>query len=757
MHWLQALDTHIFYFINHSLSNPLFDWLMPVLSGGDGAMQWFVLAVFFGALAAIFFGNTKTRLCALMIILVVALGDPLVCNTIKHAIMRPRPCMALPNVTERLGCSHSGSMPSSHSANWFAATMVVFLFYRRKIWLMLPVFVMALAVSFSRVYNGVHYPGDVLAGAILGAGYAAALVIALQAIWNFVGKKWFPLWYERLPSLVQNPKPEIQNPPPDNAVQSKIENRKSEIQWLRLGYILIFAAFIGRCIYLTTGTIQLSEDEAYQWTWSKHLALSYFSKPPGIAFIQFFGTHIFGDTQLGVRFFSPVFAAILSFMLLRFFAREAGAKLSFWLLLAGMATPLLGVGSILMTIDPPTVLCWTWAMVAGWRALQPDGKTRHWLIVGLAMGLGFLCKYNAFFQIICFGIFFALWKPSRIHLRKSGPWLALLIFLLCTLPVFIWNAQNGWITVHHVAGNAGLHGRWHPTLRYFWDFIYQELALLNPILLIGAVWAAIVFWKTGRNRPLWIYFFCMGAPVFFGHWIYSFHSRILPNWIAVAVLPMFCLMALYWNEKFRNGARFVKPVFVAGLALGFFAVTILFQSNLIGKLTGEMLPGKFDPLRRVRGWSQTAALAENAREKLQQESGKPAFIICSHYGITGLFSFYIPQARKGANAHQPLVYYMHTDAPKNEFYFWPEYKYLHSRKGENAIFAMKAGTYKLEKDWPWKWLTHQKIERTPPAPESLPPEIADEFESVADLGEHDVEVRGRVYQRIHLWACHDLK
>ena len=66
---------------------------------------------------------------------------------------------------------------------------------------MLP---MALAVSFSRVYNGVHYPGDVLAGAMLGAGYAAAAIIALQAAWNCIGKKWFPLWHAKLPVLVPN-------------------------------------------------------------------------------------------------------------------------------------------------------------------------------------------------------------------------------------------------------------------------------------------------------------------------------------------------------------------------------------------------------------------------------------------------------------------------------------------------------------------------------------------------------------------------
>ena len=200
MHWLQTLDASLFHFINGSLSNPLCDWLMPILSGGDGVMRWFVplaIAIIVGALC---FGNARARLCALMVFLVVALGDPLVVNTIKHAVMRPRPCMALSDVVQRLGCAGSGGMPSAHAANWFAATMVMFLFYRRSLWFMLP---MALAVSFSRIYNGVHYPGDVLVGAILGAGYAAAGVIALQTAWNWIGKKWFPLWHAQRPALLK--------------------------------------------------------------------------------------------------------------------------------------------------------------------------------------------------------------------------------------------------------------------------------------------------------------------------------------------------------------------------------------------------------------------------------------------------------------------------------------------------------------------------------------------------------------------------
>ena len=93
-------------------------------------------------------------------------------------------------------------------------------------------------------------------------------------------------------------------------------------RWLLPGYLLIAALLLFRLGYIASGTIELSNDEAYQWLWSKHLALSYFSKPPGIAFIQFAGTALWGDTQFGVRFFSPVIAAILSIVVLRFLARE---------------------------------------------------------------------------------------------------------------------------------------------------------------------------------------------------------------------------------------------------------------------------------------------------------------------------------------------------------------------------------------------------------------------------------------------------
>ena len=125
-----------------------------------------------------------------------------------------------------------------------------------------------------------------------------------------------------------------------------------------------------------------------------------------------------------------------------------------------------------MTIDPLSVLFWTAAMVAGWRAARPAGTTRQWLWAGLWMGLGFLSKYTNLFQLVCWAVFFLLWPPARKHLRRPGPWLALLIVVLCSLPVVIWNAQHDWITVAHVASDGQLGQQWHRHLHL--EFLLTE-------------------------------------------------------------------------------------------------------------------------------------------------------------------------------------------------------------------------------------------------------------------------------------------
>jgi hypothetical protein len=610
---------------------------------------------------------------------------------------------------------------------------------------MLP---LACLVCFSRLYNAAHYPSDVLAGAILGAGYAVAGMWFFNALWNWAGRKWFPLWWAKVPSLL-NPKtsPAQKSDSPET---SETQSSIAHAQWLRLGYVLIAILFFVRIGYIVSGTIELSGDEAYQWIWSKHLALSYFSKPPLIAYTQFLGTHIWGDTDLGVRFFSPVLAAITSLALLRFMAKFVSARAAFALLLVASTTPLLGVGAVLMTIDPLSVLFWVLAMISGWRAAQPESKTSDWLWTGLWMGLGFLSKYTELLQWLCWVVFFIAWKPSRRQLRRPGPYLALLVNALCAVPVLLWNAQHHWITVFHVAGNAGMKHQWRP---HVGEFLGVEWLLLNPVYFVAAIWASIAFWRRMRKNVFALYLFSMGMPLFLAYFIWSFHSSIKPNWIAPAVLPMFCLMIVYWQARWKNVARWANAIFAAGFVIGATATVIMHNTDLIRKIAGRPLPPKPDPLTRVRGARDSAKLAEQMREKLEAE-GKPAFIICSHYETTGLFTFYSPLAKSDVTK-TPLVYCISSEHPENQFYFWPGY--TDQRKGQNAIFIRELGAPPLVKGWVPKWLRGEtNLLRHPPISQPAPRQLVREFDSVKDLGQFNVLYRGRVFHTYQIFECHNL-
>src|SRR5262252_3269156 len=94
MHWLQTLDTELFLFANHSLVNPFFDWLMPVLSGYG--VPWLAASVI-GVLVMLIWGSPRLRLCALMMDLVVSIGDGLIVNTVKKSVLRPRPFVTQPD------------------------------------------------------------------------------------------------------------------------------------------------------------------------------------------------------------------------------------------------------------------------------------------------------------------------------------------------------------------------------------------------------------------------------------------------------------------------------------------------------------------------------------------------------------------------------------------------------------------------------------------------------------------------------------
>ena len=107
----------------------------------------------------------------LFIILAVFLADR-VSVFIKYAVDRPRPChetslQGLVHMVDGV-CGGMYGFVSSHASNSFNVAFLSLMFIKRK-WYTVLIIIWASTVSYSRIYLGVHYPGDVLGGAILGA------------------------------------------------------------------------------------------------------------------------------------------------------------------------------------------------------------------------------------------------------------------------------------------------------------------------------------------------------------------------------------------------------------------------------------------------------------------------------------------------------------------------------------------------------------------------------------------------------------
>lgn len=164
--FLYSIDTAIFFFINHTLANPVFDWLMPFLT--DLNKQKLIIAGIFVFVALVFWkGGFQGRAAIGVLIITVIISDQFSSSFLKEIFDRVRPCRALEGVRLLVSCGSGFSFPSSHAVNNFAGAYALSHFYNKQKWLW---FSLATVIAFSRTYVGVHYPSDIAAGGIIGVG-----------------------------------------------------------------------------------------------------------------------------------------------------------------------------------------------------------------------------------------------------------------------------------------------------------------------------------------------------------------------------------------------------------------------------------------------------------------------------------------------------------------------------------------------------------------------------------------------------------
>ena len=184
LEYILEIDTQLFYLFNVTLQNAVFDWLMPFITNKN---HWFPI---WGVVIVLLIwkGGREGRMILIFVIPLIFLSDQISSGVLKPFFGRIRPCNALENINLLTNKSKAFSLPSSHAANFFAlATYFGYYFRKYVCWFML----VAAMVASSRVFVGVHYPFDVMAGAIIGAGCALAIIYL---------RKYLELFYQKITS-----------------------------------------------------------------------------------------------------------------------------------------------------------------------------------------------------------------------------------------------------------------------------------------------------------------------------------------------------------------------------------------------------------------------------------------------------------------------------------------------------------------------------------------------------------------------------
>ncbi|MGK0190574.1 MAG: hypothetical protein ACI9R3_006403 [Verrucomicrobiales bacterium] len=490
--------------------------------------------------------------------------------------------------------------------------------------------------------------------------------------------------------------------------------------------------------------------------WSERLAPSYYSKGPGVAFAIRASTTLLGDSALGVRFFSAVLGLGTCIIIYTLATSLYNDKVAAWSVVLLNLTPIFNAGSTLMTIDPLMIFFWCGSMLTFWRALHRTSASsdRYWLATGALVGLGFLCKYTCALQLLSMVLLLGLSRRWRGQLRRAGFYKALAVFVFCTIPVLIWNAQHHWITVTHLKERAGGSESGGLQISEFGEFLGMHLGVYSPILFIGLVWAlyrtARTFLRNDAERFLAAFTF----PILIMYFALSFREAGEANWTAPGFISAGILLAHFWDSVrlspgWKHGLQ-TSALFTAG-ALSCVAL----HTDVIRQL-GIPWPYQRDPSYRLRGWEETAEAVEDITQSMLTDNKKKkrkdrVFLIANRWQVAAELSFYMQDDLEVIRPNQdyPLVHTIQSALPEHQFSFWPRYDGIDIAKPEVAGGDRVAGSAFLGQTA--LYITDDSDRQNPPK------SIQSTFEKFHLIRIMDVLRGGNQLRRVKIFACYNYK
>jgi 4-amino-4-deoxy-L-arabinose transferase-like glycosyltransferase len=359
----------------------------------------------------------------------------------------------------------------------------------------------------------------------------------------------------------------------------------------------------------------LSGDEAHYALYGAHLDWSYYDHPPLVGWAQW--PLVALGASDGVLRLVPEMLWLGTALLVHAVAqrmhgllapqRSTGQAAGLWAVLAFSLAPLLHVLGIGLLPDT-LLMCFTAALMLQTLRLFDAHEVRRlqaWLLLGLLLGLAGLAKYTAIFAALPLLACLLAVHGARL-LRQPGPWAALLLAVLLVLPVFVWNAQHGWISfAYQLKHGAGSH--WQPA--QLGVFLLAQLLVYGPLLGWGA-WQALRCHRfaapLGRSGGWLLGFFALPFAVLA---YLSGGGSGLPHWTAPAWVALAPFAGVGLAALWADGRR--RLVGLLGAAQALFCALLFGLMLLAGPpwVASTQASDPVNPFTDFHGWAEAGARA----------------------------------------------------------------------------------------------------------------------------------------------------
>lgn len=327
---------------------------------------------------------------------------------------------------------------------------------------------------------------------------------------------------------------------------------------------LLFIVIVINTIF--NGILQLHFDEAYYWSWSKNIDLSYYDHPPMVGYLIAISS-LFGHSEFFVRL-PGLFTATITILTLYSLAKKMfNQNIANITGILAITCPMIQATFFIITPDSPFIMFWALTLYAFYIGVF-EKKTCYLYLSGIFAGCGLLSKYTAILIFPSLFLFLITSSRYRYILFCKDIYGATCLSFLVFLPVLIWNYQHDWISFIY----QFRHGI-NEVSKFNWGAVGSywgaHVLIGGPILFFAGLYYLIRNFKAtlSDERLSYLFWTFIFSTLFFGYC--GLFNFVQANWIAPVYLSSIIFVA-YWLDKFNN-----KWVYRSSVVLIFIVLIVI--------------------------------------------------------------------------------------------------------------------------------------------------------------------------------------